>query len=98
MDKIDALPNTPGWTCEVFEISGDLVDARDASGERMLTEEVELWRRDPVECIKELIGNPAFKDHMRFKPERVFTDANRKNQKFDNMWTCEWWWDTQVRI
>jgi hypothetical protein len=97
LEKIDALPDVPGWTCEVFEITGDQVDARDARSERKLTEEVELWRRDPVECIKELIGNPAFQKHMRFEPERVFTDAKRTNEKFDNMWTCEWWWDLQVR-
>jgi hypothetical protein len=64
LEKIDALPDVPEWTCEVFEITGDQVDARDARGERKLTEEVELWRRDPVECIKELIGNPAFQKHM----------------------------------
>ncbi|KAN0107496.1 hypothetical protein V8E52_010091 [Russula decolorans] len=71
LEKIDALPDVPGWTCEVFEITGDQVDARDARGERKLTEEVELWRRDPVEYAK------------------------RTNEKFDNMWTCEWWWDLQ---
>ena len=98
LDKIDALPDVPRWTCVVFEIVGDRVDVRDASGERKLTEEVELWRKDPVECIKELIGNPAFEKHMRFKPEQVFSDAECKNKKFDNMWTCEWWWDLQVRI
>ena len=98
LEKIDALPDVPGWTCEVFEITGDQVDIRDASGKRKLTEEVELWRRDPVECIRELIGNPAFRKHMRFEPERVFTDAQCKNVKFDNMWTCEWWWNLQVRM
>jgi hypothetical protein len=96
LDKIDALPDVPGWTCEIFEITGDKVDVRDASGETMMTEEVELWRRDPVECIKDLIGNPAFREHMRFAPEKVFTDAKRENEKFGNMWTGEWWWNLQV--
>jgi hypothetical protein len=98
LEKIDALPDVPGWTCEIFEITGDQIDIRDANSERKLTEEMELWCRDPIDCIKELIGNPAFKKHMQFKPERVFTDGQRKNEKFDNMWTCKWWWDLQVRI
>ena len=25
------------------------------------TEDLELWMRDPVECVKEMIENPAFK-------------------------------------
>lgn len=74
------------------------MDIRDATGEQMLTEEVELWSRDPVECIRELIGNPAFQKHMQFKPEKIYTDARCTNEKFHNMWTCEWWWDLQVRI
>jgi hypothetical protein len=96
MKKINALPEVPEWNCKIFEITRDKADARDASGMTMLTEEVELWKRDPVECIKELIGNPAFHDNMQFAPERVFEDMNCKNQKFDNMWRCEWWWDLQV--
>jgi hypothetical protein len=98
LKKIDALPDVPEWSCEIFEITGDRVDGRDASGTTMLTEEVELWKRDPVECIKELIGNPAFRKHMQFAPERVFEDMDCKNQKFDNMWRSEWWWDLQVIV
>ena len=29
-----------------------------------VTKKVELWQRDPVECIKELFSNPAFKDKI----------------------------------
>jgi hypothetical protein len=71
LKKIDALPDVPKWSCEVFEITGDKLDVRDASYNMMLTEEVELWKRDPVECIKELIGNPAFCKHMQFVPEGI---------------------------
>jgi hypothetical protein len=96
--KIDALPDVPEWTCEIFEITGDQVDISDANNkEKMMTDEVELWRRNPVEGIQDLIGNPAFKHHIRYAPEKVFTSAKRKDQKFDNMWTSEWWWDRQVR-
>jgi hypothetical protein len=96
LQKIDALPAGPKWECEVFEITGDEPDERDHSKKR--TEVVELWRRDPVECIRELIGNPAFRDHMRYAPERVFKDETGKNQVFDETWTGEWWWKTQVSL
>ena len=63
----------------------------------MLKEEVELWRRDPVECVRELIGNPTFQAQMRYAPEKVYTSEQQEDWKFDNMWTSEWWWETQVR-
>ena len=64
----------------------------------MLTEDLELWKRNPVSCIKELIGNPAFKDHISYVPERVYADKAGLNQIYDEMWTADWWWNTQVGI
>lgn len=63
---------------------------------KALTEEIELWRRDPVECVRELIGNPAFKDHLAYLPERVYGDAKGGTRLYDEMWTAEWWWKVQV--
>ena len=34
-----------------------------------LSENLELWKRDPVECVKELVGDPAFKDLMSYVPD-----------------------------
>jgi hypothetical protein len=62
----------------------------------MPPEEVELWRRDPVECIRELMGNPTFKSLMAYAPERVYDDIQGKVRIFDQTWTGDWWWDTQV--
>ncbi|KAF8799293.1 hypothetical protein BYT27DRAFT_7040688, partial [Phlegmacium glaucopus] len=56
LQRIDSLPDGPQWTCSTFRIKGD---QRDKDGQ-LRTEDVELWHRDPVECIKELMGNPAF--------------------------------------
>lgn len=62
----------------------------------MAAEQLELWRRDPVECIKELMGNPALKDSLKYAPEQVFLDEKGKVRVFDEMWTADWWWNTQV--
>jgi hypothetical protein len=63
-----------------------------------MEEKVELWRRDPVECIKELMGNPAFREHMAYIAERVYLDQGGKVRIYDEMWTAEWWWNTQVSL
>ena len=62
----------------------------------MCAEELELWRRDPVDCVRDLIGNPAFAASMEFAPERVFVDEERSNRVINELWTADWWWETQV--
>ena len=61
-----------------------------------MREKVEIWYRDPIECIQELIGNPLFRDTMGYAPERVFLDENGTQRAYDEMWTADWWWETQV--
>lgn len=90
--KLNKLPTGPDWECEPITVKGDRVDRHG----KPLTEEIELWRRNPVECIRELIGNPAFKDHLAYLPERVFGNIEETNRLYDEMWTAEWWWKIQV--
>ena len=75
-----------------MKVAGDVCDE---NGE-LAVEELELWRRDPIDCIQELIGNPAFKNLLSYTPEQVFRDADGKIRVFDETWTANWWWDLQV--
>ena len=92
MQKINQLPTGPDWVCDIVNVSGDL-EAED--GERM-EEELELWRRNPLECIQELIGNPSFKNKMVYEPAKFFTDRACTNRLIDEAWTADWWWKVQV--
>ena len=58
-----------------MKIDGDHVGD---DGKRM-SEDLEFWMWDPVECVKELIGNPAFKGLMSFVLEHVYADENGTN-------------------
>ncbi|KAG2362143.1 hypothetical protein BDR07DRAFT_1451311 [Suillus spraguei] len=40
-----------------------------------LQEDVELWMHNPMESIKDLIGNPLFKDHMVYTPACTYKDS-----------------------
>ncbi|KAI0632830.1 hypothetical protein C8Q77DRAFT_1058772 [Trametes polyzona] len=93
--KIDALPRGQAkWSAEVFEAVGDMV------GEDGLPrkEVVELWKRDPVDCIRELIGNPLFRDCIRYAPEKHYVDEDGTSRMYGNTWTGNWWWETQTRL
>jgi hypothetical protein len=62
----------------------------------VVTEKVELWRRDPVECIKELFSNMALKENIHYKPKKVFTDKAKTERVYGEMWEGRWWWKMQV--
>ncbi|KAJ7630322.1 hypothetical protein FB45DRAFT_978715 [Roridomyces roridus] len=90
--RIDALPGGPEWECEIFDVVGDEVDER---GEPK-KEEIELWKRNPVECIKELMGNAAFREKMRYAPQCVYRDAEGNCREYGEMWTTNWCGDKQA--
>lgn len=78
-----------------MEIVGDVFQVKD--GEMIpKTESIELWMRNPVECVKELLEDPRFKDDIRYAPEKMFTDETMRVRAIDEMWTGDWWWATQV--
>ena len=91
--KIDSLPTGPKWERVEISIKGEGVGGDGA----MVTETVELWRRNPLDCIKELLSNPAFKDKISYKPRKTFMDESRTEQVYGEMWEGDWWWTMQVR-
>nr|VWO96661.1 Polyribonucleotide nucleotidyltransferase (EC (Polynucleotide phosphorylase) (PNPase) [Ganoderma boninense] len=91
MKKIDQLPTGASWVYDILTVTGNRTGS---DGER-LTEDLELWRRDPVELTKELIGNPAFKEFLAYAPVRVRRGGVRF---YGEMNTADWWWNIQGRL
>ncbi|CDO78221.1 hypothetical protein BN946_scf184887.g9 [Trametes cinnabarina] len=90
--KIDVLP--PGrasWKVEVMEATGDKL----GEDGKPRTEHIELWSRNPVDCVRELMGNPAFHKSLVYLPQRSYVDEEGGGRLYDNMWTGDWWWDVQ---
>ena len=92
LDVVDQLPRSVDWKCKCITLTGDI---RNSDGHAQ-TEELELWFRDPIECVRELIGNPAFNTGMKFAPERLYTSKDGSDHVINEMWTADWWWDMQV--
>ncbi|KAI9569191.1 hypothetical protein HD554DRAFT_2204667 [Boletus coccyginus] len=73
---VNKLPTGPEWTCRLIHIHGDLgpLDENNVAMEGIQdgeTEELKLWMRDPVACIRELMGNLAFDGSMAYAPEKL---------------------------
>ncbi|KAI0085458.1 hypothetical protein BDY19DRAFT_896743 [Irpex rosettiformis] len=94
LEAIDQLPSGPEWKCQSVTVAGD---QRDVDGEA-LREELELWFRNPIECIRELIGNPLFVEKMVFTPEKVFEDSKGEEEVRNEMNTGKWWWEIQMKL
>jgi hypothetical protein len=76
----------------MIHVEGDVEDEHG----HIATQDLELWMRNPLDCVKELMVNPAFKDHLVYEPIRVWQDTARDSRLYGEMWTGDWWWDTLV--
>ncbi|KIO15986.1 hypothetical protein M407DRAFT_86553 [Tulasnella calospora MUT 4182] len=92
--KVDNLPRGPQFGCETVMIVGDILDTR---GKRM-KEEAELWLRNPVEVVRELLGRPSLRNAIVYVPLRAYTGADRQSRIYDKMWTGDWWYDAQNKL
>ena len=92
MKAIDELPQASQWALKLVTIKGDLVGVNGKHEE----EEVELWIRNPIDCIRELMANPDFEKHVSYEPQQAFGDATGNIRQYDEMWTGDWWWEVQV--
>lgn len=92
LEAIDLLPGGPEWKCQPVTVTGDQIGLDGAE----IKEELELWFRDPVECIRELIGNPLFQAKMVFAPEKLYEDEGGEEEVRNEMNTGKWWWQIQV--
>ncbi|KIJ27030.1 hypothetical protein M422DRAFT_99747, partial [Sphaerobolus stellatus SS14] len=70
MKQVDELPTSdiPGFVCETIKIKGSIVGADGICQ----YEYVDLWKRDPVECVKEIISNPSLRENMHYAPVKIF--------------------------
>ncbi|KAK0189620.1 hypothetical protein F5146DRAFT_1103764 [Armillaria mellea] len=91
LDIIDQLPRGTNWRLEEIMLTGDHLDGEGNN----LTERLELWYQDPMDCIRELMGNPMFCDVMKYAPKKLFSDLEGSTAVINEMWTVLWWWDLQ---
>lgn len=82
---IDRLPQGPPWEAEELVV-GEGEYARDHI----------LYKRSVIDVIRDLVGNPAFKQFMRYVPERHWTTRAQQSRIYGEMWTGDWWWRRQV--
>ncbi|KAF8600174.1 hypothetical protein BDV93DRAFT_559654 [Ceratobasidium sp. AG-I] len=91
----DALPTAgPKWRPHIVKITGDIIGP---DGER-LTEETEMWSRNILELIQELLENITYGEDMVFATQFEYNDAAKTNRSYSEMWTGDWWQKIQDKL
>ena len=52
------------------------------------------YYRSPLSCIKYLLKQPCFREHLVYTPVREYNEAGER--MYSEMHMADWWWSTQV--
>jgi len=85
-DRAEMLPSGPRWMCKTVET------------EYPAKNEIHLYYRDPVECLKSLMRSPLLKDHLNFTPRRLFEDSEKQVRVYTEWLSGNAAWSMQVRF
>ncbi|KAH7102016.1 hypothetical protein BKA62DRAFT_617982 [Auriculariales sp. MPI-PUGE-AT-0066] len=61
-------------------------------------EPFDLYFRNPLDVIGDLLADPTFADHMSFAPQHRYTDESRTCRQYSEMSSGNWWWKTQAKL
>lgn len=87
MLDVDVLPAGPTWSSHTIIVEG-----------AVHTYVLHAFKRDVIQVIRELIGDPKLQWDMRYAPERHWTSIERLSRIYNEMWTGDWWWEIQVSL
>jgi hypothetical protein len=57
---------------------------------------IRLYYRDPIEAIQSLLDRPSLAQFMSYAPRRHWCDKEGGGRVYNEIWTGEWAWNTQV--
>ncbi|KAG8778625.1 hypothetical protein FRC12_024886 [Ceratobasidium sp. 428] len=82
--EVNRLPQGPPWFRETIKVIGDQSDKI-----------LDLWKRNIIDIIIQLLSDPRFIPHTRFAPEKHYDSETRQNRVYGEMWSGRWWWRMQ---
>ncbi|KAM5544364.1 hypothetical protein V8D89_002024 [Ganoderma adspersum] len=92
---LDSLPGPVAeWMLYEITVNGTCLD--EYYGKKM-TEVLDLWVRDPMAVITDLIGNPEFKDDLTYESSWTYEEEDGKivEEFVDDMPSAKWMWELQ---
>lgn len=62
------------------------------------TSPVYLCYRDPIDAIRSLLDRYSLRKHLSFTPQRHWKNVELKTRLYNEIFTGDWAWETQVSI
>ncbi|KAG2060507.1 hypothetical protein BDR06DRAFT_979334 [Suillus hirtellus] len=59
------------------------------------SEAFNVYFRDILQCIKALFRDPELAPHLVFAPKQHYSDEDKTQRIYHDMYTGNWWWHTQ---
>jgi hypothetical protein len=78
---VDKLPCGPGWSVKSLKLNRN-------NGHEI----VQLWKRNTLDGIKDILVDKRFANELRFRPERHWTGLERKIWSYSESWMSKWMW------
>jgi hypothetical protein len=92
--KLNSLPGGTEWQKDIVTLFGN---RHNRYGKRP-QEKLEVWFRDPVAIVKDLLRNPNFAELLVYEPRETYLDETLAERVYHEMWTGDWWMNIQVSI
>jgi hypothetical protein len=80
------LPKGPEWKCLPITTV------------YLTKNKINLYYRDPVECLQMLLRNPLLKDQLEFTPYHIFKTAEKTMHIYTEWLSGDAAWAMQVRL
>jgi len=57
---------------------------------------INYWSRDFIKSMRWLMRQPAYAEHLIYPPQCSFSCNTPPKRLYTEMYTADWWWETQV--
>lgn len=94
-DRIDSssVGDAP-WTDFTVSYDGDIPEGESEPPEWM-TQEYQVWFRDPVQLMRNLVANPDFKNEFDYTPYQEYDQQGK--HRYQDLMSGDWAWRQAVR-
>jgi len=58
---------------------------------------IKYWSQDINNSMRWLMRQPVYAEHLIYAPQRCFISDTSLKRLYTDMYTADWWWETQVR-
>ncbi|EJD49143.1 hypothetical protein AURDEDRAFT_59798 [Auricularia subglabra TFB-10046 SS5] len=83
--RVDRLPSPAHF--QYTEVENDQTD-----------DKFDLYWRDPLEVIADLLADPTFADHLTWAPEKRYTDDKCETRLYNELTSGDWMYETQLLL